>query len=128
MSQTNSIPSANSHPITLTTAISMTQKFRANRETILDATYKGLDILPLNETFNRDAFDALLATDGAEAIRLYYGMTEDLDIHAIFVAVNADNEDLLPPATPSESETAQPVIMQTGQRCPTTCPPDSDLN
>lgn len=125
MAQTNSIPSPGAHPITLKKAVSLTTTYRAEKEAVLAPAYKGLNILPLSETFNRDCFDTLLAVTGAVAIRLYYGMDENLKVHAVFVAVNAANEDI---AANASVVIATTIVMQSGQRCPTLCPPASVLN
>ena len=123
---TTTLPNANDHVILLQTAIDMTTLYRTNRETILDTSYKGKGILPLSETFNRGAIDALLAVTNCAGIRIYYGMDEDDKVHAVLVAVNSSNEDLLPGNSLEENE--DPIIVELGQRCPPTCPPTSDLN
>lgn len=120
-----------SHLISLEKAKSMTSIYRANRETILSKQYQGMDILPLSETFNRRAFEQLLATTGCAGIRIYYGMDLNLKIHAVAVAVNESNEDLLPDSSgqTATSATDEPVIIDEGQRCPPICPEKkSDLN
>ncbi len=123
---TTTLPNANDHQISLQTAIDMTTLYRANRETILQTLYQGKGILPLSETFNRGAIDALLAVTNCAGIRIYYGMDEDDKVHAILVAVNSSNEDLLPGNFLVEDE--DPIIVELGQRCPPTCPPESELN
>ena len=125
MPTTNSLPAANSHFISLADAITMTTDYRANRESILDTSKQGQDILPLSETFNRDAIDGLLAQEGAEGIRIYYSMDVNDKVHAVLVAVTEDNEDIL---TTNSLNEADPIIVEIGQRCPPTCPPASDLN
>ena len=124
MSQTNSLPSANAHFITLDAAIDLTTNLRAGRESILDSGYRNQDVIPCSETFNRNAFDTLLAKQDCAGIRLYYGMDENYKLHAVFVAVNDDNEDLLPATSTRESTD----IVEEGQRCPDLCPPPSSLN
>lgn len=122
---TNSIPSANSHLINLTTAADLTTRFRSNRNSILQTNYQSQDILPLSETFNRNDIDLLLAQEDCAAIRIYYGMDTDLKLHAVMVAVNEDNEDILPSAILNNAED---IIVEEGQRCPIFCPPQSALN
>lgn len=129
MSTTNTPLPQNSHFISLEQAIAMTTIYRANRESILAPVYQGQDILPLSETFNRQAFDQLLGTPGCAGLRIYYGMDENLKIHAVIVAVNALNEDLLPPSgnVPHVSGNGDEVIVEEGQRCPPICPDSSPL-
>lgn len=126
MPTTTTLPNATDHAISLQTAIDMTTLYRANRETILNTNYQGKDILPLSETFNRGAIDALLATTNCAGIRIYYGMDEGDKVHAVLVAVNSSNEDLLPGNSLEEED--EPIIIELGQRCPPTCPPTSELN
>lgn len=114
----------NSHVISLDRAKEMTATYRTNRETILLPQNQGQDILPLSETFNRQAFDQLLGTPGCAGIRIYYGMDEQLKVHAVIVAVNESNEDLLPASAAQAADEAidDPVIIDEGQRCPPICP------
>lgn len=130
MSNSNTPLPTNSHFITLSQAVEMTSTYRNNRENILAQDYKGKDILPLSETFNRAAFDKLLATPGCEGLRLYYGMDLNLQLHAVVVAVNADNQDLLPSSSSASSAegSGDDVIVEEGQRCPPICPDPSPLN
>ncbi|RYY49941.1 MAG: hypothetical protein EOO06_05405 [Chitinophagaceae bacterium] len=122
---TTTLPNASGHYISLQTAIAMTGLFRSNREVILAELYQERDILPLSETFHRDAIDELLGVPGCAGIRIYPGMDEDDKLHSILVAVNEDNEDIL---SLSVARNNEPVIIEVGQRCPPTCPPASDLN
>jgi len=122
---TNNIPSANSHLISLTTATDLTSTFRSNRNSILQTQFQSDDILPLSETFNRNDIDLLLAQTGCAALRIYYGMDSNLQLHAVLVAVNEDNEDILPSTV---SNNGEDIIVEEGQRCPIICPPQSPLN
>lgn len=126
MSQTNSLPPANAHFISLNQAIDMTTLYRADKEVILATDYQNQNILPNSETFNRNAFDTLLAKEGCAGLRIYYGMDENLKLHAIIVAVNAANEDILP-ALASVIVNEEDIVEE-GQRCPDLCPPPSPLN
>jgi hypothetical protein len=84
---------------------------------------------PICETFEIAAINRLLSTPGSAYLRIYYGMKQNMDADAILVAVNADNEDILPS---SANETVitddPPVIIEDGYRCPEACPPPSPLN
>ena len=126
MSQTNSLPPANAHFISLNQAIDMTTLYKSDKEAILATAYQNQNILPDSETFNRNAFDTLLAKEGCAGLRIYYGMDENLKVHALIVAVNEDNEDILPAlASPTVIDED---IVEEGQRCPDLCPPPSPLN
>lgn len=129
MNTSNSPFPEHSHFITLDHAITMTGTYRNNRELILDAGYQGQNILALSETFNREAFDHLLATEGCAGLRIYYGMDAGLKVHAVIVAVNSLNEDLLPATSiASNLNSDDEVIVEEGQRCPPICPDPSPLN
>ncbi|GAA4337836.1 hypothetical protein [Flaviaesturariibacter amylovorans] len=111
------------HEITLDEAIDLTKRFRTLRPTVLNPLYEAIDILPTCETFDREAVQALLnANPDCASFRIYYGMTDDLKVHAVLVAADANGADLLP-APGNEN-----VILEGSQRCPNTCPPASSLN
>lgn len=116
--------------ISLQQAVDMTTLYRQEKENILSTSYKGQNILCRCETFNRGVFDALLAKQGCEAIRIYYGMDSSLKVHAIVVAVNGNNEDILPAGSEvlSVEDDAGDDIGENAQRCPDDCPPPSPLN
>ena len=108
------------HLITLAEAEEMTKDYRAQKENILDSSYRGKNILPICETFDRDAFDDILSQNGCKKVRIYFGMDNTELVKMIVVGVNAQNQDMLP--------ANNPVIMEFGARCPTQCPPSSALN
>ncbi len=123
----NLIP-ANDHSIPLDQAVELTKRYRDNKENILADEYKGQNILPLSETFSKDAFNSFFNNPDCVAIRIYYGMTEDLQTHAVIVGANEKNEDILPAASEQSSLTDPPPILEDSYRCPPTCPPTSSLN
>ena len=127
MSVTNSLPAANSHFISLETAIDMTTKYRNEHEIILAPEYRNQGVLPLSETFSRAALDAILAQNDCEGVRIYYGMDGDGKVHAILVGVTANNRDLLKDNSLSKGPGGD-IIVELAQRCPDLCPPDSPLN
>jgi hypothetical protein len=114
------------HFISLTMAAEMTARFRENSETILNADYQNQNVLPIAQTYDKTAFETLIGKPEVTAVRIYYGMDENLKIHAIIVAVNANNEDILPEASLSETEDME--IIDSGVRCPELCPEPSPLN
>ena len=113
--------------ITLDQAVAMTSLYRQEKENILAEAYKGNNLLCICETFTREAFDTLLGEEACTAVRIYYGMSDDLQIHAIAVGVNSDNEDILPNSNLANMSDPPPVI-EDGIRCPDDCPPKSPLN
>jgi hypothetical protein len=110
----------NNHEISLQQAIDMTTRYRANKPANA----------PICETFEIAAINQLTAVAGCAYLRIYYGMKENMDIDAILVAANADNEDILPSQTGNSviAGTGDPLILEDGFRCPPDCPPQSPLN
>ena len=113
------------HLISLEQAVQMTTTYRENKERILQEEFQGMDLLAKAETFDRAAFDKLLAQEGCEQVRIYYGMDEALKVHAVIVGVDATGNDLLP-ATDSTGE-QEGVILDISSRCPPDCV-ESPLN
>jgi hypothetical protein len=112
------------HSISLNNAKQMIVDYKANREEILADDYKGRNILAYSETFSVDAVLTLIANPLCRKVRIYYGMDSDKKVHAIMVAVDADDKDILPPDPGVETT----MIIEDAIRCPDQCPPGSDLN
>jgi len=116
------------HFISLDAAITMTTLYRREMDNILAESFKGQNILTVSETFDRGAFDTLLSEAGCTALRIYYGMSPDLKMHAIVVAVNSNNEDILPSTAITATAGDEPVIVEESQRDPMIDTPSSPLN
>jgi hypothetical protein len=117
------------HNISLKQAVAMTTRFREHRKQFLS---DGLDLqlpanaLPVAETFNKEAFSVFMKNPDCAGIRIYYGMSENLDVHAIIVGVDFENRDILPEI--AETILEEIGILDDGARCPPDCPEDSPLN
>ena len=83
------------HKINLGKAKQMTRLYREQRENILKTEFTGRDLLPISDTFGRDAIDRLLAQPGCASLRIYYGMDEQMRMKPILVGVDKDNQDIL---------------------------------
>ncbi len=119
---------SNNHSIPLNQAVAMTQRFRTNKSLVIAEGYDK-NILPICETFDRSIIDNLMSTPRCTAFRIYYGMSDDLLIHAILVAVDGSGADILPAINyPGGSTGNNPDIGEVGQLCPPVCPPASPLN
>jgi len=115
--------------ITLAQGIAMTELYRAEKENILAPQFKGKGILPICETFERAAFDALLNETDCTFIRVYFGMGADLKVRVIAVGADSKNKDILPDSNAGAAlGDGGGNIVEDGMRCPTICPPPSDLN
>src|SRR6476469_6051178 len=99
--------------ISLNEAISLTRRYRDNKKKILAPDYQDRDVLAICETFDRSAFDLLLATPGCTGVRVYYGMSSEDQVKAVIVGVNAQNDDILP-----GSAAGDPTILDQSWRCP----------
>ena len=106
----------------------MTALYRSHRETILKTECQGQALLPLSETFDRDVFDTVLAKSGCSGLRIYYGMAEDLKVHALVVGVDAEGRDMIPSSLPASFAPEEEDIIENGTRCPDICPEASLLN
>lgn len=133
------------HRITLEKARKMTRTFRDHRGQNIIPGQIG-DMIPISETFDRAAIDALLAQPGCVSLRIYYGLDDNMKLHAVMVGVDANGRDILPidpsvtmmgaagtTSGPSAATTTSPtdetgIILDEGIRCPPQCPPATDLN
>jgi len=122
------------HFISLAEAAALNARYRQHHENILKEAYQGQNILPLSETFDRYAVDTVLEKPGCTGLRVYYGMTEDLAVHAVMVGVDENNRDILPVTTGTsaaaagETDEEDGFILERAIRCPDLCPDSSPLN
>ncbi|MGE9313196.1 hypothetical protein ACLOAU_16220 [Niabella sp. CJ426] len=116
-----------SHFISLQEAAAMTARYRSHREGVLLPQHQNQNLLALNETFDLEAVDALLAQPGCKGLRIYYGMDESLKMHAILVATDANNADIIHVSKSDDGE-QEGIILENANRCPPLCPPASELN
>lgn len=111
----------------------MTALYRKEKENILSEEFKGKDILSVCETFDAAPFLHVLNKPECKSLRVYFGMSDDLKIHTIFVGVTEDNQDMLPVAVAgttamaantggTEDEEQGNIIIEEGVSCPPLCP------
>lgn len=133
-----------SHRIPLEQAKVMVLRYNEEKSQILKPELDVDSILPISETFRKDAILAYLSKDFVHAIRIYYGMSEDKKIHTIIIGVDKNGNDILPktpqqgpgpnhgdghPGTgtwhpnPPGDEGEEGEIFEDAVRCPSTCPP-----
>ncbi len=120
----------------------MTTLYREQKNQILKPEFAEKGILPQSESFDRKIIDRLLAQGDCVGIRIYFGMSHELQLRAIVVGYNSKNEDILPAseeraakASTTEStesteggEEGEGIIAEEGMLCPPLCPPKSNLN
>lgn len=114
--------------ISLPKAIEMTTRYRQNKEAVLTPEYAAKGVLSICDTFNKSAVETLLKKTGCAALRLYYGMDENMVIRPILVAVNEKDEDMLPAISTLENGDPGDDIVDDTIKCPPICPPPSPLN
>jgi hypothetical protein len=110
--------------INLTEGAEMTKLYQGKNETILDPKYRNIGTLPVCESFDREAFDMLLSLDNCKGIRIYCGMDSDLKVKMVICGVDENDRDLYLTVPNSEDQ----MVIDSGIRCPTFCPPASVLN
>ena len=103
--------------ITLKEAQAMISQYTQEKENILAVPYKGTNILPVCETFDKSSIEAILAQPGCVKVRVYFSMDENMLVKAIVVRGKEQDEDILTPE--------QEKIVERGDRCPPFCPPTS---
>lgn len=116
-----------SHRITLEKAVKMTTLYRNEKDNIISPEYRGKEILCYSETFNRKAFDDLLAQKECAGIRIYYSMDDTLKLSLIAVGVNAANEEILPVLSAPAEDGDEGIIIDEGAKCPPECSEPSPL-
>ena len=115
--------------ITPAQAKKLTRTFRHNRQRMVKDEFRGPKTLPLCETFDRAAFDALLAQPGCTSVRIYLGMDEGHEVKLVAVGVDEKGHDILPDAErTADFGVESGVIVEDGKRCPEDCPESSYLN
>lgn len=120
--------STSKHSISLNKAKQLISEYRKGKKKILKDEFHNKAVLPDSETFERGAFDSLLAQEGCVAVRFYYGMDEENNVKLVFVGVNADNEDIIPlPTMTDEFSNNTLQLYNSASRCPPECPPDSPV-
>ena len=117
------------HSISTEQVNNLKSKYDKNKNNILKDPFNQNDTLPTSETFERAAFDKILAQDGCVGVRIYYGMDDDLQVKLILIGVDKNGQDiqttggnLLKKQDGDISD--DPIIaFSEGLRCPPNCAP-----
>ena len=116
--------------ITLKQAKDLIARFRGRKPDVIKPGFE--NALPTSETFEREAIDKLLANPRCVKVRIYPGMSEDMNIRMIIVGVDSNDQDILPlnenGIIEGDGEVEEEVIVEDGTRCPPVCPTTSALN
>jgi hypothetical protein len=117
------------HSISLDRLNELTARYDRNKTKILKDEFHDNGTLPTCETFDRAAFDQLLAQEGCVGIRIYYGMDEDLNIKLVVVGVDENDQDIRQSTSnlrnvKTNDTINEPVFaLSDSLRCPPYCPP-----
>lgn len=112
------------HTITLEQAQSMINNFGVVRESMLATAFTGRNVLPVSETFNLKAIDALLCQPNAVGFRVYMAMDGQQQVRFVLVGVDGDGKDIIQrsnetPGFTIESATGVSTqVYEAGQRWP----------
>lgn len=98
--------------ISLQQAKTMINLYKSKKAAIL-ASGVDINILANSETFDISEINALISQPNCKSFRIYYGMSDDLNIHSILIGVDSNGNGILA----SES----PVILEDAKRCPPFC-------
>jgi hypothetical protein len=117
--------SSTNHDISLEIAREMIGFYRREMDRILKEEYRDREILPYNETFEKEAIRRVIDQTGCESLRIYYSMDTERRLHAIIVGADKNNKDITPgplngPLT--EPATSPGIILEESTRCPPDCP------
>jgi len=74
------------------------------------------------------ALEMIITQAGCRGLRIYYGMKDDLQVHAILVGVDANGNGLFYRNANVMELIPLDLIMEDGQRCPPACNDDDLLN
>lgn len=115
---------ARNHEITVDQAVQMVNNFGVVRESMLAREFTGRNALPISETFNLEAIDAIICQPTAVGFRVYMGMDNQQQVRLVLVGVDGDGKDIVQRTTENpgfRAEAAATVsskVYETGQRWP----------
>ncbi|MBY0537682.1 MAG: hypothetical protein K2P88_17630 [Chitinophagaceae bacterium] len=116
----------NAHEISLAVAKELINRFQNEKSNILRSDISAGTVFCTAESFERSIVDRIMVQTDCVGLRIYYGMKEDLSIHAILVGYNSSGADILPSSIINENECVEDgdgVIGEDATRCPPVCPP-----
>ncbi len=112
------------HEITVDQAVSMINNFGEVRETMLTTAYAGRNVLPVSETFNLQAIDAIICQHAAVGFRVYMAMDGQQQVRFVLVGVDGDGKDIIqrnneaPGYRADAATNVSTKVFETGQRWP----------
>jgi hypothetical protein len=90
--------------------------------------FTGEFTLPNTETYDAEAFVALINQPDCVKIRIHYGMDNNKEICAIFVGVDSNGNEVTikGQSVSSNINTEDEYVIEVSTRCPPICPPEND--
>jgi len=104
--------------ISLQEAIALTSRYRTTpvADAFFSELYDGASVL------------ALLNQPACRSFRVYLGRKPDQRICTVLVGVDANGQDILPPAGPATLTVDEGILLEEAIQCPPICPTPSPLN
>ena len=102
----------------------MVKTYLENKSKVFTGEYT----LPNNETYDAEAFVALLNQPDCVQVRIHYGMYENKEICAIFVGVDSKGNEIAIKNNGISTNTGinDEYVIELSTRCPPNCPPVND--
>lgn len=90
--------------------------------------FTGEFTLPNTETYDSEAFIALLNQPDCVQVRIHYGMNEDNVICAIFVGVDSFGNEITIKNSGNSGNAAgtEEYVIELSTKCPPNCPPENN--
>lgn len=100
----------------------MTERFKANMDSIHLGDANGTTLFPVYETFNLQTIDSILCQQHTVGLRIYMAMDKDNKVHLVLVGAHEDGKDVLmkaPSRVPDNSSIeGEEISAENGQRWP----------
>lgn len=115
---------ARNHEITVDQAVQMINNFGTVRQTMLAREFSNPNTLPVSETFNLEAIDAIICQPTAVGFRVYMGLDAQQQVRLVLVGVDGDGKDIVqrtnenPGYRAESATTVSTKVYETGQRWP----------
>lgn len=108
------------HVITTTQAVTMTQRFNTNADSLRQGHLAAVSgLLPFHETFNLKAIDDLICQPNTIGLRVYLSMDENRKLRLVLVGVDPEGNDLISRSISGlPADRTGEVAIDAGQRWP----------
>ena len=122
------------HQITIAQANDLIGRFQANKADILRGDFSEADIFTNSQTFVVASVSSMLAQEGTEGLRIYFGMYGDAETvpsakrnKIVLILCSSDDEDNDLHLAPLE-DGSEVIILNDAMLCPPICSATSQIN